>query len=175
MEDRRIDLVAEKSRDAALGADRDVLNVLGCQTAGRHHRPAHHLVERADFLDADFAAFQVFAAFDVTLNQHRLGKLVRVRPNHLCPCPSGRRDDRRIRACASDIEPAGDTSAQGLRPTFESHEFRVDIILREEAHIVGDIRRDVHHVRRSDRDSKDNFSLGLRLNRREPEPKPNQR
>jgi hypothetical protein len=68
VEDRRIDLVAEKSRDAALGADRDVLNVLGCQTASRHYRATHDFVERADLLDADLPALQVFAAFDVTLN-----------------------------------------------------------------------------------------------------------
>jgi hypothetical protein len=68
MEDRCIDLVAEKSRHAALGADRDVLNVLGCQPARRHHRATHDFVERADFLDADLPPFQVFAALDVTLN-----------------------------------------------------------------------------------------------------------
>ena len=57
------------------------------------------------------------------------------------------------------IEPAGDTSAQGLCPAFEGDELHFDIILCEEAHIVGDIRRDVDHIRRSDRDSKDNFPL----------------
>jgi hypothetical protein len=95
---------------------------------------------------------------------------VRVRPNHLCTCPSGCCDDRRVRACAGDIEPAGDTSAQGLRPAFEGDELHFDIILSEEAHLVGDVRRYMHDVGRRDRDSKDNFSLGLRLNRREPEP-----
>ena len=54
-----------------------------------------------------------------------------------------------------------------LRAAFEGDELHVDIILRKEAHLVGDVRRNMNHVGRRDRHAKDNFSFGLRLDRRD--------
>src|SRR5207247_4041641 len=106
VKNRRVDLTAEKSWYPTLGADGYILDVFLRESAACHHGTAHHLVERTDFLNADLAAFEVFAALDVALDQHRLGELMRVGPEHLCPRPPRRRDNRRIGACAGDSQSA---------------------------------------------------------------------
>ena len=91
---------------------------------------------------------------------------MRVSPEHLCPRPPRRRDNRRIGACAGDIQSASHAPAQGLGSALEGDKFRVDIVFREEAHLLGDVWGDMDDVRRRDRNAKDNFPLRLRLNRR---------
>src|ERR1700747_2245076 len=171
MEDSGIDLIAKEPRDTAFGTDWYVLHVLRREATTRHYCAAHNFVKSANFLDADLPSFQVFAALDVALNEHGLGKFVRVSAEHFCARAFRRPNDRRIRACTGDIEAPGDTAAQCLCPAFEGDKLNFNIVLRKKPHIVGNIRWDVYNVGRCHRDAEDNLPLGLGVSRRGPKPK----